>query len=155
MSLHARIRPGVEAAPWVCDEVKKLEQRVVELERAAAKDVGEGWREALLQVAVVLEALRSSDSAERLANMDGGKVLGEAYQKLRHIRSQAKQLTAIPKGWKAVPEEPTSEMTWAAVKAGGWCMADLVKWRAILAAVPSLPDTTTHQSKETRDESGL
>lgn len=32
MSLHKRIRPGSEAAPWVCDEVKKLEARVKELE---------------------------------------------------------------------------------------------------------------------------
>ena len=106
------------------------------------------WADALLQVAVVLEALRSSDSAARLAHMDAGKVLGEAYQKLRNIRSQAKQLTALPKGWKAVPEEPTSEMTWAAVKAGGWCMADLVKWRAILAAVPALPGTPNQLTQE-------
>lgn len=32
MSLHKRIRPGSEAAPWVCDEVEKLEARVKELE---------------------------------------------------------------------------------------------------------------------------
>ena len=52
-----------------------------------AQDERENWSGALLQVAVVLEALRSSDSATRLANMDAGKVLGEAYEKLKRIRA--------------------------------------------------------------------
>ena len=36
MSLSERIRPGVEAAPWVVDEVRKLEQQNAELERELA-----------------------------------------------------------------------------------------------------------------------
>lgn len=46
MSLHERIRPGVEAAPWVCDEIKKLEERLAELERASSqsKVVPEGFQ---------------------------------------------------------------------------------------------------------------
>lgn len=37
MSLYERIRPGVEAAPWVVDEVRKLEQQNAELERELAE----------------------------------------------------------------------------------------------------------------------
>ena len=54
---------------------------------APAQDERENWNVALLQVAVVLEALRSADSAARLANMNAGKVLGEAYAKLKDIRA--------------------------------------------------------------------
>lgn len=54
---------------------------------APAQDERENWNVALLQVAVVLEALRSADSSARLANMNAGKVLGEAYAKLKGLRA--------------------------------------------------------------------
>jgi hypothetical protein len=36
VSLSERIRPHCEAAPWVCEEVKKLERENAELRRLAA-----------------------------------------------------------------------------------------------------------------------
>jgi hypothetical protein len=36
MNISARIRPGIEASPWVCEEVARLEARVVELEKELA-----------------------------------------------------------------------------------------------------------------------
>jgi hypothetical protein len=73
--------------------------RPVQTEPVPAQDERENWSVALLQVAVVLEALRSSDSATRLANMDAGKVLGEAYAKLQRIRAsrhaQAEQQATV------------------------------------------------------------
>ncbi len=35
MSLSERIRENSEAAPWVCEEVKRLESRLAEWEQAA------------------------------------------------------------------------------------------------------------------------
>ncbi len=32
MSLYDRVRPGSEAAPWVCEEIKKLEEQIAQLE---------------------------------------------------------------------------------------------------------------------------
>jgi hypothetical protein len=34
MKLRERIRPGSEAAPWVCEEIAKLEERIDILHRA-------------------------------------------------------------------------------------------------------------------------
>lgn len=45
------------------------------------------WCEALLKLEVVREALTSSDSAERLKNMDAGKVLREGIAILKELRA--------------------------------------------------------------------
>lgn len=49
------------------------------------------WSEALLQLEVVREAHTSRDSAERLKNMDAGKVLREAIDKLKALRTSQHQ----------------------------------------------------------------
>ncbi|EIU1295295.1 hypothetical protein [Pseudomonas aeruginosa] len=46
------------------------------------------WASALLDVAVLNEALTSRDSAERLQNMDAGEVIRRAFGKLKNIRAQ-------------------------------------------------------------------
>lgn len=45
------------------------------------------WSEALLKLEVVREALTSRDSAERLKNMDAGKVLREGISILKELRA--------------------------------------------------------------------
>lgn len=70
-----------------------LSQQAEPVEQATAQDERENWNVALLQVAVVLEALRSEDSAARLANMNAGKVLGEAYAKLKDLRASRRAQT--------------------------------------------------------------
>lgn len=49
------------------------------------------WSEALLQLEVVREAHTSRDSTERLMNMDVGKVLREAIDKLKGLRASQHQ----------------------------------------------------------------
>lgn len=46
------------------------------------------WASALLDLAVLNEALTSRDSAERLQNMDAGEVIRRAFGKLKNIRAQ-------------------------------------------------------------------
>ena len=67
--------------------VAALSQQAEPVEPAPAQDERKDWRGALLQIAVVMEALKSTDSAARLANMDAGKVLDEAYAQLKRIRA--------------------------------------------------------------------
>jgi hypothetical protein len=43
--LSERIRPGVEAAPWVCEEVSSLEKRLAEAEEALRKIVNCSYTE--------------------------------------------------------------------------------------------------------------
>lgn len=57
---------------------------------------------ALLQVAVVLEALKSPDSQQRLDNMDAPKVLGEALTKLKRALVSAKPKVAPATDSKAL-----------------------------------------------------
>lgn len=51
VGLSERIRPGIEAAPWVCDEVKKLEAIIDGLlgDVAAQEETANQWRELALQ----------------------------------------------------------------------------------------------------------
>lgn len=65
MSLSDRIRPDVEAAPWVVDEVKKLEAERDEA-RAALCTVAERQREACADAAQ--ELLSNYVTAERVAD---------------------------------------------------------------------------------------
>jgi len=62
-----------------------------ELERPESSD---DWASALLDVAVLREALTSSDSSERLKNMDAGEVMRRAFGKLKEIRAQHQRIDA-------------------------------------------------------------
>ncbi|HHX5603350.1 TPA: hypothetical protein ACVFG7_006051 [Pseudomonas aeruginosa] len=52
------------------------------------------WSSALLDVAVLQEALTSRDSDERMKNMDAGEVIRRAFGKLKEIRAQHERITA-------------------------------------------------------------
>ncbi|UJC34514.1 hypothetical protein HUK78_07870 [Pseudomonas aeruginosa] len=50
------------------------------------------WSSALLDVAVLQEALTSRDSDERMKNMDAGEVIRRAFGKLKEIRAQHERI---------------------------------------------------------------
>lgn len=72
---------------WDCStpEKDKWEQPVNQHSGSAE------WSEVLLQLEVVREAHTSRDSAERLKNMDAGKALREAIDKLKALRASQHQ----------------------------------------------------------------
>lgn len=71
-----------------------------------APDVVEEWSRAFLQIAVVLEALTSSDSDERLSRINAADVLGEAFATLRRIRQKpAPDVSALVEALEACRDE--------------------------------------------------
>lgn len=65
-------------------EIREAKRELAE--QQPAPDVAEEWSRAFLQIAVVLEALTSSDSDERLSRINAADVLGEAFGTLGRIR---------------------------------------------------------------------
>jgi len=92
-------------------------------EPAPAQDERRDWTAALLQVVVVLEALKSRDSRERLENMDAGKVLGEAYAKLKRIRATRPAQTEQQPIYQIRPRENVRD----------WCDVNVDGYRAAQA----------------------
>ncbi|HCF3676694.1 TPA: hypothetical protein NID12_000185 [Pseudomonas aeruginosa] len=68
------------------------------------------WASALLDVAVLNEALTSRDSAERLQNMDAGEVIRRAFGKLKNIRAQHDRIVGALRAESAKRGVRLSEM---------------------------------------------
>ena len=71
MSLFERIRPHCEAAPWVCEEVKKLERENAALRKALEDDRRE-WRKLALCLGVGQPVIVLGSAAIDLARSKEG-----------------------------------------------------------------------------------
>ena len=98
MKLSERIRPNVEAAPWVIEEVKRLEARVMELEAmlAATETTLAGsnnaWREIESRLATAEKVARQ---AEEIAEDALARLEGAAAEALRRAIKECEK-TANP-----------------------------------------------------------
>ncbi|HBP5143732.1 hypothetical protein [Pseudomonas aeruginosa] len=81
MVTHARIAP---------DHAALAQPSPAQAEQAEVERLD--WLSALLDVAVLQEALTSRDSDERMKNMDAGEVIRRAFGKLTEIRAQHERI---------------------------------------------------------------
>ncbi|RQG01189.1 hypothetical protein IPC215_30420 [Pseudomonas aeruginosa] len=82
---------GTEFSKVLSDNLPEL-LSTAQAEHAEAEAQRLDWPSALLDVAVLHEALTSRDSDERMKNMDAGEVIRRAFGKLKEIRAQHERI---------------------------------------------------------------
>lgn len=92
MSLSERLRPNSEAAPWVIEEVKKLEERIRGLEEGydiTRRELGLGPCEMVLEGAQRLIAEKAAEAYRYQLERDAAFVVANGdiakYEKLKRL----------------------------------------------------------------------
>lgn len=88
--LSERIRPGVEAAPWVCDEVKKLET-IIDGIRAENETLRKRAKTAEREAESALKTYKGLEKVARVVSDNSDQVCGE----LNVTRQQRDQLAGL------------------------------------------------------------